>query len=128
MSPEAMGFLFDFGGTRIYYAGDTAFDPELLGMTKDSIPDLALLPINGAYGNMDACNAAKFAQFCGAKKCIPYHFWTFAGHGGDPMAFCKEMPMQAPDCELIMLTPGEIYSLSTEDFVRITERNSFFRR
>ena len=79
---------------------------------QDAKPDLALLPINGAYGNLNAREAAEYAAFCGAMRCLPYHFWTFAGHGGDPMAFCKEMPVLAPDCELIMLTPGEVCSLS----------------
>lgn len=107
MAPEAMGFLFDFGGYRVYYAGDTAFDPILLKQTEDLCPDLALLPINGEYGNMNACEAADFARFCGAKRCIPYHFWTFPRHCGDPMAFCRKLPKRAPGCELILLTPGE---------------------
>ena len=107
MAPEAMGFLFNFGGYRVYYAGDTAFDPVLLKQTENLQPNLALLPINGEYGNMNACEAADFARFCGAMRCIPYHFWTFPRHGGDPMSFCKELPERAPGCELILLTPGE---------------------
>lgn len=111
MAPEAMGFLFDFGGFHVYYAGDTSLDKDLLVAMQDAKPDLALLPINGAYGNLNAQEAAEYAAFCGAKRCIPYHFWTFAGHGGDPMAFCEALPAQAPDCELIMLTPGEELAL-----------------
>lgn len=111
MAPEAMGLLFDFDGYRVYYAGDTALDKELLKDMEGSAPDLALLPINGAFGNLDSSEAAEYARFCSAKRCLPYHFWTFAGHGGDPMAFCKELPQRAPACELVMLTSGETLML-----------------
>ena len=114
MAPEAMGFLFNFGGYRVYYAGDTSLDKELLVDMKDAKPDLALLPINGAFGNLNAEEAAEYAAFCGAKRCLPYHFWTFAGHGGDPMAFCKKLAENAPNCELVMLTPGELVLLRKE--------------
>ena len=112
LSPEAMGFLFHVDGYRIYYAGDTAFDRVLLQNLEGLCPELALLPINGAYGNMDAKEAAEYAAFCGAKRCVPCHFWMFAKHGGDPLAFSRELAACAPDCELIMLTPGETYRLT----------------
>jgi L-ascorbate 6-phosphate lactonase len=107
LSPEAMGFLFDFGFIRIYYSGDTAYDLPMLAPALKARPELVLLPINGAYGNLNAVEAAKLANNLGAKVCIPHHFWTFPIHLGSPQEFIGAMAEYAPGCELHMLTPGE---------------------
>ncbi len=107
LSPEAMGFLFDFGFIRIYYSGDTAYDLPMLAPALKARPELVLLPINGAYGNLNAVEAAKLANNLGAKVCIPHHFWTFSIHLGSPQEFIGAMAEYAPGCELHMLTPGE---------------------
>lgn len=114
LSPEAMGFLFDFRFVQIYYAGDTAYDLEALAPVIAAKPEIALLPINGAYGNLGSETAAKYAHDLQAKVCIPCHFWTFPIHLGDPQKFIEAMPKYAPDCKLCMLSPGEPYIYSAK--------------
>lgn len=107
LSPNAMGFLFDFGFAKIYYSGDTAYNKNILQQAIDSQPDIALLPINGAFGNLDAREAALFANDLKAKICIPHHFWTFPMHLGNPQQAIELFPQLAPSCKLVMQTPGE---------------------
>jgi len=109
---DAMGFIFDFGFVRIYYSGDTAYNKDVLQKAIDVKPEIALLPINGAFGNLNAEEAAKLADDMHSKVCIPHHFWTFPlhkGEKGDPMDAIELFPKFAPDCKLVMLYPGEAY-------------------
>ena len=109
---NAMGFMLDFGFVKVYYSGDTCYNPKLLRKAIDSRPEVALLPINGAFGNLNSTEAAKLAHEMNSKICIPHHFWTFPlhkGENGDPIDAIKAFPEYAPDCRLIMLSPGEAY-------------------
>ena len=48
MHPRAkgwVGYLFEFGGRSYYHAGDTDALPELESLD----PDVAMVPIGGAY-------------------------------------------------------------------------------
>lgn len=103
--PDALGFILDFGFVKIYYAGDTAYHPELLSVPLSLRPEVALLPINGAFGNLDSREAAALAGDLEAKVLIPYHFWTFPLHLGNPAELISRM--QGAACRLCMLTPGE---------------------
>ncbi len=109
---DAMGFIFDFGFAKVYYSGDTCYNVKVLKKAIDLKPQVALLPINGAFGNLNAEDAAKLANLMQSKVCIPHHFWTFPlhkGEKGDPIDAIKAFPEYAPDCRLIMLSPGEAF-------------------
>jgi len=108
LTPEAMGFLLDFGFTKIYYSGDTAYNLPVLQTAINAKPSVALLPINGMFGNLGAEEAAKLSSDLRAKICVPHHFWTFPLHGGDPMAAIEAFGRLAPDCKLMLSTPGKI--------------------
>ena len=108
---HALGFVFDFAGTKVYYSGDTAYSPELLKKPLELQPEIALLPINGAYGNLNAVEAAVYARELKSKVCIPHHYWTFPDHVaelGEPMSALKYFPLIVPDCELKLVTPGQL--------------------
>ncbi|MEA4845978.1 MAG: MBL fold metallo-hydrolase, partial [Clostridiaceae bacterium] len=109
LAPDAIGFLLEVGGIRIYFTGDTSYCPEKLTDAIDFKPDIIIPPINGAYGNLDSEEAARLAGDTGAKVVIPCHFWTFREHGGNPQAFFEAMKIYAPGCEVKFLTPGEVY-------------------
>ena len=109
---DAMGFIFDFGFLKVYYSGDTCYNVKVLKKAIDLKPQVALLPINGAFGNLNAEDAAKLANLMQSKVCIPHHFWTFPlhkGEKGDPIDAIKAFPEYAPDCRLVMLSPGEAF-------------------
>ena len=111
LAPNAMGFIFDFGYIKVYYSGDTCYNKEVLSPAVNMHPEVALLPINGAFGNLNAVDAALLARDLGSKVCIPHHFWTFPAHNavnGDPMTAVKYFPEIAPGCELKLTTPGAL--------------------
>ncbi len=105
----ALGFVLDFGFTKIYYSGDTALTVDRLQQPLAMQPEIALLPINGEFGNLGSVEAAQYAAMLGSKVCVPHHIFTFAVHGGDPRIAMTAFPEYAPECELKFMTPGEIW-------------------
>lgn len=107
LAPDALGFMLDFGHAKIYYAGDTSLTYERLAVPMEMKPEVAILPINGAFGNLDGYQAAEYAGKLGCKYCVPCHFWTFPLHHGDPQQIIDSIGEKAPDCELKILCQGE---------------------
>jgi len=103
LAPDAVGLLMTVSGKKVYLAGDTAFRPEYFQSEKLQGVDLAILPINGAFGNLNEEQAADAAKLLGCKTVVPCHFWCFAEHGGNPMLFVNAMKDKAPEirCELM---------------------------
>ena len=109
LAPQALGFLLDFGFQTVYYSGDTALTPQRLTAPLRAKPDIALLPINGAFGNLNGVQAAQYAAMLSCKVLIPCHFWTFPLHHGDPQELIDAMVVEAPDIALRLLCQGEAY-------------------
>lgn len=107
LSPDALGFLLDFGFETVYFAGDTALTPERLAAALSAKPEIALLPINGAFGNLNGVLAARYAAMLHSKVLIPCHFWTFPLHHGDPQELIDAMDKEAPGVELHLLCQAE---------------------
>lgn len=107
LAPEALGFILDFGFSRVYYAGDTAPSWDRLAVPMEIRPEVAILPINGAYGNLDGYQAAEYAGKLGCKAVVPCHIWTFPLHHGDPQQIIDCIGEKAPGCELKLLCQGE---------------------
>ncbi len=105
---HACGFVVDYYGKKIYFAGDTALfgDMKLIG-ELDPL-DLALLPIgdNFTMGIDDAVVAATFLK---AKTVIPYHYNTWPLIEVDPGEFKQKVEEKTGSrCEIV--SPGESYS------------------
>jgi L-ascorbate 6-phosphate lactonase len=109
LAPDALGLIFDFGFVKIYFAGDTAYSPDVLKKVYEIKPDIALLPINGEYGNLDAAQALRLAGEIGAKIMIPCHFWTFIEHGARPVELIRTAEKEASKLEIAILAQGEGY-------------------
>jgi L-ascorbate 6-phosphate lactonase len=111
LAPDALGLLITMDGKRIYITGDTAYredyftNPELAGV------DVLILPINGAFGNLDALAGARAAGLIRAGLTIPCHYWNFAEHGGDPAAFAEAMKTDHADLAYLLMRPGESIEL-----------------
>ena len=111
LSPDALGVLLTISGKKIYLAADTAYHPEVVRTAKRIGPDLIIVPINGAYGNLNETEAARLAGESGARIAVPCHFWTFAIHRGDPQAFADAIKEHAPGCIAKFLYQGEMFIL-----------------
>ncbi len=94
-----IGVILDFGGFRIYHAGDTDVIPEM----KDIRADLALLPIGGTY-TMDEKEAARAVELIRPRYIIPMHYNYLQGLEKDPEEFKKLVN----EAEVIVLEP-EVY-------------------
>lgn len=110
LAPDALGVVVEMGGHRIYFSGDTAYWPACFEKVKKLKPDVAVISINGKFGNMNAIEGAKAAIMVGAKIGIPCHFWTFAEHGGNPLEF-KEYLENEHQCQPVLMQQGEMLIL-----------------
>jgi L-ascorbate metabolism protein UlaG (beta-lactamase superfamily) len=106
---HACGFVVDYYGKKVYFAGDTALfsDMKLIG-ELDPL-DVALLPIgdNFTMGIDDAVVAASFLQ---AKTVIPYHYNTWPLIEADPLEFKRKVEEKTASA-CIVIAPGENFKL-----------------
>ncbi len=106
-TPHALGLLFEIEGKRIYMMGDTAYRPEWLDDEAIKGVDLLILPINGAFGNLNSEQAAKVVAALAPKLAVPCHYWNFAQHYGSPYEFMTEMEKNCPDIPYTLMRQGE---------------------
>lgn len=109
LAPDALGIILTMGGAKIYYAADTAYNPEVVNIAKQEKPDIIIVPINGQYGNLNSEEAAMLTRDSGAKVSVPCHFWTFIMHRGDPQEFVEQMGKYAPECRIQFQSQGEMF-------------------
>ncbi|MCD6508399.1 MBL fold metallo-hydrolase [Candidatus Poribacteria bacterium] len=90
-----LGFIVDFGGVKVYHAGDTDLIPEMEGLEVD----IALLPVSGTYV-MTAEEAAQAAEVIKPKVAIPMHYGAIVGTSRDAERFKQLAP---DDVEVVIL-------------------------
>ena len=78
----AIGVILEAEGKTLYVTGDTLYNTEVLADVPKGI-DLVFLPVNGVGNNMNACDAARFVNTCGAKTAVPMHVGMFDDMTGD---------------------------------------------
>jgi L-ascorbate metabolism protein UlaG (beta-lactamase superfamily) len=108
-APEYAGYLVGCGGRSIYHSGDSIVYPGMAERLRPAAPSLALLPINGALGNMSGPEAARLAHAIGAGLVVPCHYDMFEFNTASPAAFVAECRRLGQPFEL--LRAGERVSL-----------------
>jgi len=71
--PDAIGFLIDVDGFRLWHSGDTEYDQHLRALAAADL-DVAFICINGGGGNMNAHEAALLAWELTPRTAIPMHY------------------------------------------------------
>lgn len=101
---HACGFVVEYHGHKLYFAGDTALfgDMKLIG-ELDAL-DLALLPIGDNY-TMGLDDAVLAASFLKAKTVIPYHYNTWPLIETDPEKYRQKVE-QKTTSKCVILAPG----------------------
>jgi L-ascorbate 6-phosphate lactonase len=99
--------VFDFDGITVYHTGDTAHRPEEFKAAVALKPDILLPCINGAFGNMNATEAALLTELAAPRVVIPTHFWMFVEQNGNPAQFLQLCKERAPKTQALLLKPGE---------------------
>jgi L-ascorbate 6-phosphate lactonase len=119
LAPDAVGFMIDIEGIRIYHAGDTGYSPEEITASLDADVDIMIVPVNGQFGNLNASEACALASRIKPKFVIASHFWMFLQHvseggAGDPITFLKEAEGLPGDIKAIVMAPGESFKYPQE--------------
>ncbi len=110
-APQAVGVIVAVDGKKIYEAGDTCLRMDRIPDLRKKGPfDVVIGPINGAFGNMNETEYARFAHELGG-MIIPCHYGMFPLHGGNPGLFYKIMTEEYPDDKFRILTMGERYQV-----------------
>lgn len=91
LAPDAVGVILEIGDKCIYIAGDTAYRPEKVKEIANYEIDLMIVPINGAYGNLNEKEAVLLTEIMNPELVVPCHYGNFAEHGGNPDLFAKNM-------------------------------------
>jgi len=107
LSADALSLFIDFGRTSVFFSGDTALRLDRVNAFADRRPDVVLPCINGAFGNMDARDAARLVGALSPRLAVPCHFWMFKEHGGDPEAFVRACAEISAGVRVRLVTPGE---------------------
>ena len=102
---QAAGFVIDFFGHHIYFAGDTALFGDMALIGNYVGVDTALLPIGGYY-TMDIDDAVEAVKMLKCKNVIPMHYDTFDLIKADPYEF-KRRVEESTTSKVLILKPGE---------------------
>ncbi len=114
LAPDAVGLLLEVDGVIIYNVGDSGPATErILQSLGDVQVDVMIVPINGAFGNLDATGACELASAIQPEVVIASHFWMFIEHGGDPAAFLAEAKRLGLNG--MVMAPGERYLIQKKE-------------
>jgi L-ascorbate metabolism protein UlaG (beta-lactamase superfamily) len=124
---DAVGYVIEGDGRRMYFAGDTAMFDGLGDVARDV--DVAFLPISGwgkhvrAKRHLDPETAAEAAAALKPRMVVPIHWGTLLQAGladrreelfeGRLRAFTTAMARVAPDVVVCVLRPGESTDLGS---------------
>jgi L-ascorbate 6-phosphate lactonase len=110
-TPDAVGYVLECDGVRIYHSGDTEYDSEIIADTRGVAA--SFISINGTTGNMNAHEAAMLAWLQGARVAIPFHYglWRDADYGEgatlDPELFAGTYRRLHPSGQVHVLAAAE---------------------
>lgn len=116
LTPDAVGFLLDIGGLRLWNVADSEYDARLRPMANAGI-DVMFVPINGGGGNMNAHEAALLTWQVAPSIAIPMHYgmWPDEQYGEgatlDPELFRETLARLGSKTEVRVLREGEIVLL-----------------
>ncbi len=97
------GLVVRFGGTTVYFAGDTAVFGDMALIGELYRPDIALLPIGGFF-TMGPVGAARAAGMLGVAAVVPIHYATMPTLAGTPEELADA---GAGAFEVVAPQPGE---------------------
>ena len=106
-TPYAIGLLIEVDGKYIYIAGDTCFREEIFKLQELQNIDVMIMPINGAFGNLNESESVKATGIIKPEIAIPCHYWNFAEHGGNPNIFAENMKSENPEIDYYLMRAGE---------------------
>jgi L-ascorbate 6-phosphate lactonase len=111
-APQAVGFVIQVDGRKLYFTGDTSLRMDKADEILAKGPfDVMVLPINGAFGNLDERQAVEWCSAIRPCLCIPSHYWCFAEHYGSPGIFQNEIQEKLSDQKYYIMSICEGISI-----------------
>jgi L-ascorbate 6-phosphate lactonase len=113
LTPDAVGFLLDISGLRLWNVADSEYDARLRPLAEAGV-DVMFVPINGGGGNMNAYEAALLTWQIAPRIAIPMHYgmWPDEQYGAgatlDPALFRDTLARLGGTTEVRALQPGEL--------------------
>jgi L-ascorbate 6-phosphate lactonase len=107
-TPDAVGFVVELDGIRIYHTGDTLYHPDL-PQVRDLRPHVMLVCINGGYGNMGPEDAARLTAEIEPAVVIPMHWGLVAENTTDPDRFVRALAATGSKARPVVMLPGDCY-------------------
>ena len=107
-TPDAVGYVFDLGGIRVYHTGDTLYHPDLR-QVAELRPHVMLVCINGGYGNMGPAEAARLTAEIEPAVVIPMHWGLVAENTTDPGLFVNALAATGSKARPVVMLPGDCY-------------------
>ncbi|KKN19553.1 hypothetical protein LCGC14_0944620 [marine sediment metagenome] len=117
-----LGYIFDFGGIKIYHSGDCIPFDGLYKKLKKLYINIALLPINGRdnyrfnngiAGNFSIHEALELCRECEIKTLIVHHFGMFACNTVTNEELEKLKEMSSINCQIIIPKIDILYKIKT---------------
>lgn len=107
---HASGFIVNFYGKTIYFAGDTGLfgDMELLGKLEKI--DYAILPIGDTY-TMGPADAVEAVGLLKPKYVIPMHYNTWPIIKQNPQTFKEQVEKRFSNTKVFIVEPGQTIQL-----------------
>lgn len=106
---HACGFIVNFFGTTVYFAGDTALFGDMALLGKLESIDWALLPIGDNY-TMGPDDAVEAVSLLNPKQVIPMHYNTWPVIAQDPEVF-KQNVENRLHIPVTIMQPGETITI-----------------
>ncbi|MEI6297433.1 MAG: MBL fold metallo-hydrolase [bacterium] len=114
LAPDAVGFLIEMDGIKIYNVGDSGLATDKILKSLGGVKvDIMIAPINGAFGNLNASEACALGTAVRPKMIIGCHFWMFVEQGGDPATFLSES--KCLGLNGIIMAPGETLPMGNKE-------------
>ena len=117
---DTCGYKLEFSnGRKVYHSSDTGFSELLAPCVRDV--EVALVCINGKWGNLNCMEAAKLVAKIRPRTAIPNHYDLMACNSEDPKIFESLVRKQAAEIDVRILSVmepflwGDLYTEGAND-------------
>ena len=108
LAPDAVGFLIEAYGKKIYLVGDSCYRPDKIEYLRKENINVMFVPINGAFGNLNEMEAVCYVDRIKPEKAVPCHYGNFAEHGGSVEKYNEIFAQRITDTQNVNMKIGDM--------------------
>ena len=110
---DSVGYVFNFGGIKIYVTGDTIYSEELLSAIVMEI-DVIMTCINGRLGCMNISDAVHLISQIQPRIAVPMHYGMFKENTANPKEFSRKIETCRGKTKSFIMKHGRWYLYNRE--------------